>query len=217
MSAMKWISSLRMLALLAVFGGASALAADKPAIPADKFIYCTVCHGVQMGGNPVLAAPRLSGMDAWYIERQLQAFRDSWRGTHEEDAGGQEMRPMAAALTDRDISAVAEYVQSAASAPPAITVDGDAERGKSLYQSCVACHGARGEGNPLVSGPALTGLNDWYLLTQLENYKAGIRGSHPDDTTGQQMRAATALLADTQAMKDVVHYISTMQSQHDSN
>ena len=31
-------------------------------IPADEFVYCTVCHGVQLMGNPTIEAPRLSGM-----------------------------------------------------------------------------------------------------------------------------------------------------------
>ena len=89
-------------------------------------------------------------------------------------------------------------------------MQGDTGRGKAVYASCSACHGANAEGNSAVAGPALTGLNDWYLLTQLKNYKAGIRGSHPDDVYGQQMRNAAQLLPDEQAMQDVVRYITTM-------
>jgi len=35
----------------------------------------------------------------------------------------------------------------------------------------------------------LTGLNDWYLLAQLRNFRDGIRGSGPADNYGVQMRA----------------------------
>jgi cytochrome c oxidase subunit 2 len=167
---------------------------------------------MQMGGNSVITAPRLSGMDKAYIERQLQGFKKGWRGVHPDDTGGQEMRPMAAVLSDKDIVEVAKYVSAVDSAAPAVTVAGDADRGKTLYQSCVACHGAEGQGNPALQGPALTGLNDWYVVTQLQNYKAGVRGSHPDDTYGQQMQSATALLSDQQAMQDVARYIGTMNS-----
>ncbi|MGH8167912.1 MAG: c-type cytochrome, partial [Woeseiaceae bacterium] len=52
---------------------AFAAAADEPVIPPEEFVYCTVCHGVQMKGNPNIEAPRLSGMDEAYIERQLHA------------------------------------------------------------------------------------------------------------------------------------------------
>lgn len=189
------------------------VAAGEPVIPAQKFVYCTVCHGMQMGGNHIIAAPRVSGMDSDYIERQLLGFKNGWRGVHPDDAGGHEMRPMAAALSDKEIIEVARYVSAVQSATPAVTVDGDAVRGKTLYQSCIACHGANAEGNKTLGGPALTGLNDWYVLTQLKNYKAGIRGNDPDDSYGQQMKSATALLADEQAMQDVARYIATINSQ----
>lgn len=209
----------RMASLLAA-GTLLASAADtacaddgaRPVIPADEYVFCTVCHGVDMGGNVVIEAPRLSGMDTWYVERQLRAFRDDWRGTHDSDANGQEMRPMAAALSDAQIAEVAAYVKAVSSPPPALTVDGDVTRGEALYATCAGCHGAAAEGNEALGGPALTGLNDWYLVEQLEKYRAGLRGSHPDDRYGQQMKAATALLPDKQATADVVRYISTLRS-----
>lgn len=210
---MTTISLLRCWLILLALSAGAAFAEDQPLVPAERFVYCTVCHGVQMGGNAVLIAPRLSGMEAWYVERQLRAFRNGWRGVHEQDAGGHEMRPMAAALAEKDLAVVARYVEAVTSAPPPATIDGDAERGKQLYQSCIACHGANGEGNKALVSPGLAGLNDWYLLTQLRNYKAGIRGSHPDDSAGRQMQAAAQLLADEQAMQDVVRYIATLTSQ----
>ncbi len=188
-------------------------AAAEPVIPAPEFVYCTTCHGIDMGGNVVLAAPRLSGMDAWYVARQLRGFSKGWRGVHPEDAGGHEMRPMAAMLSDAEIAAVAKYVSRVQSAPPAVTVDGDAGRGKALYASCVACHGPAAAGDRELASPPLTGLDDWYQLEQLKKYRAGILGSHPDDSYGQQMRAAAALLADEQAMADVVRYIATLGAQ----
>ena len=209
---MKRIALLQALLITSsLFIVGTAHAADDVVIPADKFIYCTVCHGIQMGGNSVIHAPRLSGMDSWYIERQLQSFKSGWRGMHDDDTYGQEMRPMAAILSDKDIAAVSKYVSEVSSAAPQPIVDGDASRGRTLYTSCAACHGADASGNEALASPALTGLNDWYLLTQLENFKSGIRGSNPADTYGMQMRASAALLVDEQAMKDVVRYISSMQ------
>jgi cytochrome c oxidase subunit 2 len=187
-------------------------AEEEPLVPPNEFVYCTVCHGVQMKGNPDIEAPRLSGTDAAYIERQLHAFKNGWRGTHEKDIAGMEMRPMAAILSDAEITAAARYVSAVRSEPPPTTVDGDAERGKVLYASCSACHGGKAEGVEAVGGPALTGLNDWYLVTQLANFRDGIRGSHPDDIYGAQMRAATAVLPDESAVQDVVSYINRLQS-----
>lgn len=183
---------------------------DLPIAP-DAFVYCTVCHGVQLMGNRNIDAPRLSGMERWYVERQLQAFKKGWRGAHAEDLVGMEMRPMAAALSDEQISAAAEFVHATRSPQPAVTVDGDAEAGRQLFAPCIACHGANAEGNETLGAPALTGLDDWYLVRQLENYRAGTRGGQPGDIYGMQMRASVGLLRDKQAIHDVVRYITTLK------
>ena len=193
-------------------GASSSFADDAPVIPPDEFVYCTVCHGVQMKGNRIIEAPRLSGMDAGYIERQLVAFKKGWRGTHENDTAGMEMRPMAAILTEREISAAARYVNSVSSELPPATVEGNAARGEALYATCAACHGTNAEGVKDLGAPALTGLNDWYLVTQLVNFRDSTRGSHPEDTYGAQMRAAASVLPDDTAVQDVVSYITTLQS-----
>lgn len=207
---------MKTLLATCVVAASAAAAEDSPVIPDDELVYCTVCHGVQVGGNANLAAPRLSGLSAWYVERQLQAFGKGWRGTHEDDAAGQEMRPMAAILSAGEIERAAAYVDAVESPAPAVTLEGDAARGKSLYASCAACHGADAEGNESLASPALSGLDDWYQLTQLKNFKTGVRGNHPDDTYGRQMQAAAALLPDEQAMKDVIRYISTLNDRRET-
>jgi cytochrome c oxidase subunit 2 len=184
---------------------------DDPVIPPDNFVYCTVCHGVQMKGNPIIEAPRLSGMDTYYIERQLRSFSNGWRGTHGNDIAGMEMRPMAAILSDKEIVAAARYVNAVGSELPPITIRGDAGRGEALYAPCAACHGPEAEGVETLGGPPLAGLNDWYLVTQLRHFKDGTRGSHAEDTYGRQMRGAAATLADDAAIQDVVSYINTLQ------
>ncbi len=62
-------------------------------------------------------------------------------------------------------------------------------RQEALMPSCVACHGAKGEGNPAVQAPALAARSDWYLVTQLVNYQKGLRGTDERETYGAQMRA----------------------------
>lgn len=85
--------------------------------------------------------------------------------------------------------------------------------GASHYATCAACHGQRAEGNEALASPRLTGLEGWYLVRQLKNFKAGIRGEHPDDIFGAQMRPMVALLPDQQAIEDVVAYIGTLGSE----
>jgi cytochrome c553 len=42
-------------------------------------------------------------------------------------------------------------------------------------QQCVACHGARGEGNPANGFPRIAGQSQYYIAKQLESYAAGSR------------------------------------------
>ena len=157
-------------------------AADKP-----DLAYCTVCHGAHGNGNPAIRAPRIAGMEPWYLRRQLEAFRDGVRGTHPEDAAGHEMQPVGIRLRDEaGIDAAIAYVASFEPKAPPVTVGGDATRGQTLYATCESCHGAKGEGNQSIGAPALANRTDWYLVTQLQNYKAGLRGNDPRDTNGAQ-------------------------------
>ncbi len=86
---------------------------------------------------------------------------------------------------------------------------GNAEQGQGLYAVCASCHGSRGEGNLAMNAPRLNGQSPTYLKRQLRYYQQGIRGSHPDDTLGQQMAAMAATLSDDSAIDDVVAYIQT--------
>lgn len=188
-----------------------AIAQDDGPVPTDDLVFCTVCHGVQLMGNPVIRAPRLSGMEPWYVEQQLDNFKMGRRGNHDGDVLGYEMQPMAAALSDEQITEASAFVAMTRSPAPAATVSGDVEKGKAHYSTCAACHGVNGEGNEALGSPDLRITNDWYLATQLKNFKSGSRGSHPADSYGMQMRASVQLLADDEAIMDVVSYINSLQ------
>jgi cytochrome c553 len=89
-------------------------------------------------------------------------------------------------------------------------VEGNVRQGRTAFQACAACHGANAQGNEALGAPALAGQNDWYLLTQLRNFRAGFRGSHQEDTFGSQMVTLSKTLTDDQAVIDVVSYINTL-------
>ena len=61
-----------------------------------KVVYqpCTVCHGADAKGKPMLSAPALAGQADWYLRRQLEHFSMGWRGKHPEDQYGTQMRLM---------------------------------------------------------------------------------------------------------------------------
>jgi len=89
----------------------------------------------------------------------------------------------------------------------------DPERGKALYATCSACHGASGEGNRSLSAPRLTHLAPVYVVAQLQKFKAGIRGGASASEGARQMAAMAATLADDQAMYDTAAYIATLEGE----
>jgi cytochrome c553 len=90
-----------------------------------------------------------------------------------------------------------------------LALTASAAASQQAYATCVACHGARAEGNPTLGTPALAGQQPVYLQRQLLNFRAGLRGTHKDDTYGAQMRAgAQAVLGDDKAIAAVVKYIA---------
>ena len=80
-----------------------------------------------------------------------------------------------------------------------------------MFNTCKSCHGSNGEGIWALNAPRLNGIDDWYLVRQIENYKQGIRGSHPRDLYGKQMTLLTGMLRSEQDINDVVAYINTLQ------
>lgn len=195
---------------LCIVVSAGANAAESEREPFDDR-YCTTCHGTDGRGNEGVQAPRLAGMEPWYLRRQLENFRADIRGVHAEDKEGIAMRPMATKLSNESIDDVIEWVSGWEYVPAERTIEGgDPARGRSLYGGCAVCHGSEGEGNESLGAPALAGQNDWYLVTQLKNFLAGYRGSHPDDTYGAQMRTMVNTLRNEAGILNVVSYINTL-------
>ena len=205
-----WRFGIRVLAFVAAYQLIPfTLAAEAEKEPYNDR-YCTTCHGTDGKGNEGIEAPRLAGMEDWYLRRQLENFRAGIRGYHPMDTAGIAMRPMAK-LTDESISDIVDWVGSWDYKSAEITIKGDEKMGESLYGVCAACHGIDAEGNAAIGAPALAGQNDWYLATQLTNFIAGYRGQHEDDLYGQQMAAMVGTLTDKAAVRDVVAYINSLE------
>ena len=199
-----------LLATAAPIGGA---AADQLEDGRKIFALCAQCHGGDAGGNSLFLAPAIAGLKLWYIERQLEFFRSGVRGLHPEDVAGMRMAPMARTLRkDEDLAAVAAYVASLPPTRPEPEIHGgDAERGKTHYALCGSCHAVDGAGNELMSSPGLKYASDWYLLSQLEKYRAGVRGADPGSNPNAALMGQFAMtLPDEQALKDVVAHIMTL-------
>jgi len=192
-----------------IFGTGLLMAAEEGREPFNDR-YCTTCHGTDGQGNEGVQAPRLAGMEDWYLRRQLENFRAGIRGTHPMDIEGIAMQPMAVKLTDESIDDIVEWVGGWEYKPAEVTIEGNVQAGAQLYAACASCHGRDASGNEALGAPALRGQNDWYLVTQLKNFMAGYRGHHPDDTYGQQMRAMVQPLGDETGILNVVSYINSL-------
>ena len=192
------------------FAQSSAQAVGDPAAGKPRYAVCAACHGSQGEGNPALHAPKLSGQGDWYLKRQMNSFKQGARGTHDKDVFGKMMAPMAATLgDDAAIDNVFAYVRTLPDNPAPVTVKGDPKNGRERYVNCGICHGSKGQGIQAMNAPRLKGMSDWYLVTQLKNFKQGIRGAHPKDMYGPQMVSMAAILADDEAINDLVAYIQT--------
>ncbi len=227
-------SAPRALYVAAGAGGSAAQEPDAaPSAPRALYVAaCASCHGADAQGNRLIDAPVLSGLSAAYLERQIDGFRQGYRGGHPDDPEGREMRPMIDGFTDADLATLAEWLASlplpapagaaaggveAATGAEAAAADeaapeGDPSRGRTLYAACAVCHGRSGEGNDALGAPRLAGQASWYTARQLRKFIDGVRGSHPDDTSGASMRTSVADL-EPGDVADVVAWIETLRQQ----
>jgi cytochrome c553 len=194
--------------------GVSPASADSEADARGELLFdlCQQCHGSEGGGTQLFLAPAIAGLDQWYLESQLTKFKAGTRGLHAQDIGGLRMVPMSRWLANTaDISAVAGYVAGLKpTSPPTTLVGGDAHKGETVYALCAACHGTEGEGNKQMNSPPLRGMSDWYLMTTLQKFKDGVRGSNAENPTEMMMRGMALSLTDEQTMKDVIAHIMTL-------
>ena len=180
---------------------------------------CGSCHGADGRGNPRVDAPALAGLSAAYLARQFDGFRRGYRGGRPDDAEGIEMRPMVDGLTRAELAAVAAWLAALPAPRPAggeapdggeaRGAGGDPARGRTLYAACAVCHGRSGAGNDALGAPRLAGQARWYGARQLRKFVAGVRGSHPDDTSGASMRASVADL-EPRDVADLAAWVETL-------
>jgi len=177
-----------------------------------NYAVCSACHGQQGEGNQQLNAPKLAGLADWYARRQLVSYQQGVRGTVMGDQFGPQMAPMSQLVADPATREnVLAYIATLPDNPPQTTVIGDTDNGRRLYSTCSTCHGANGEGRWATNAPPLGAMSDWYLERQLQYFKDGVRGSHPDDIYGDQMATVAGVLVGETAIRDVIAYINTLR------
>jgi cytochrome c553 len=156
---------------------------------------CAGCHGAQGEGNAAGGFPRLAGMPAYYVGKQLAAYASGARVNPI-------MMPIAKAMNAQQIRDVSAYYASLGPAQPAAAAAtgaaGGSARARTLalvgdgskeVQACINCHGPGGAGEPPLV-PYLAGQHASYLTASMKAWKAGERKT---DQSGQMPHIAKAL------------------------
>ncbi|TCO81240.1 cytochrome c oxidase cbb3-type subunit 3 [Plasticicumulans lactativorans] len=135
--------------------------------------YCSSCHGSDAHGAP--GFPNLADND-WLWGGEPAQIEASILG------GRAGMMPAWKALGDQKVEEVAHYVLTLAGRRDGVDA-AKAEAGKAVFaQTCAACHGAEGKGNPLLGAPNLTD-NVWLyggsLKTVIKTIAEGRQGQMP--------------------------------------
>ena len=186
----------------------------KDAAGATKSAVCAACHGPN--GNSVNPEwPRLAGQSAVYIAEQLRLFRSGLRANPV-------MQPLAATLSDQDISDLAVYYE--AQTPTGLEADPSYwQGGQALYlrgdrardvPACTACHGPVGRGNLAAGYPALRAQQSVYVMKQLNDYASGARYTGPNPVQASRngtMMFTLAKRLTPEQIRDVASYVQGMR------
>lgn len=167
---------------------------------------CAGCHAAD-GNSAAAANPKLAGLNAEYLYKQLVEFKSGARKNAI-------MSGMVAGLSDQDMKNLAVYF-SAKQAKPATSKDQAlALVGQKIYRggvqgagvpACASCHGPQGQGIP-VQFPRLAGQHGDYIYAQLNEFRVGARAND----AAKMMRSIAAKMTDAD-MKAVASYIQGLR------
>lgn len=162
---------------------------------------CIACHAPD-GASPVPNTPRLAGLHATYLTKQLKDYRDGKRTSAM-------MMPYLEGLTDEDFLHVSAYFAELEPTLGVVTDPSLLALGRSVYvdgnpgrglPACAGCHGDDGEGTRRF--PRLAGQSADYVIEQMRLYAAGERTNDrglmqtvADRITGEETLAVAQYIA----------------------
>lgn len=214
--------TLRTVLMVLVLLGATAFAAD---IENGQSIAmqgtttgvaaCMACHLPDGSGVPGAPFPRLAGLNAAYIVKQLQDFRDDLRSDPS-------MSPVAKALTPEQSEDVAAYFASLdtpfremGEADPDVMALGEQLAINGAWDryvpSCQNCHGPGGHGSGL-NFPAIAGQSPEYIVQQFKYWRDGQR---KNDALG--LMAAVAERLTSEEISAVATYYAHIVSEEEES
>jgi cytochrome c553 len=84
-------------------------------------------------------------------------------------------------------------------------------RGAELFETCAPCHGEDAWGNADIEAPAIAGLPQWYIESQLNSFQQGWRGKHAEDLPGLRMRPMAVTLTREGDIESVAQYVASLE------
>lgn len=167
---------------------------------------CAGCHAVD-GNSAAAANPKLAGLNAEYIYKQLTEFKSGARKNAV-------MSGMVAALSEQDMKNLALYFSAQQPKPGTSKDEALALIGQKIYRggvqgagvpACASCHGPQGKGIP-TQFPRLAGQHGDYIYSQLNEFRVGTRAND----AAKMMRTIAQKMTDAD-MKAVASYIQGLR------
>jgi cytochrome c553 len=172
---------------------------------------CISCHGNDFTGMVSERSPSLPQLSDWYMQSQMQKFKHNVRGYDVTDSDGTVMKALMQNYSHQQMADMVAYIRTFKPKEQAISLGGDPVKGKTHYQTCIACHQVDGKGNKLLNSPSLLGHSDLYIYNQLIKFRNGHRGNGSGDKPGKIMQMSSKILPDDQAIKDLAAYLTTLK------
>lgn len=194
MRGMKWVSSMTVLAVLAlsnqIFAETAPEAGKTKGDPAKgqqiATQVCAGCHNPD-GNSAIPTNPSLAGQHAEYITKQLENFKSQEGKPAERQSPI--MGAMAAPLSAEDMKNLGAYYAQQTPKPGAAKDKSLAEQGEKIYRggnlessvpACAGCHSPNGVGIP-PNYPRVAGQHSEYILAQLRAFRTEERTRDPNN------------------------------------
>jgi cytochrome c553 len=142
-------------------------------------VACVSCHGANGQGNPDANVPRIAGLPAWYLHKQLNDYAEGRRQNAIMTGIAQQLDQGERRATSVYYSLLIGGRDTASEKQPAP----EAAAGKRIYfegkfetglPACSNCHGGEGKGIP-PSVPSIAGQHAEYIQLQLQAWQQGDR------------------------------------------
>jgi cytochrome c553 len=184
-------------------GGAAAPAAIPPL--EERLLLCGGCHNPD--GNSIIPEnPKLAGLDAKYLARQLADFKSGKRTSPV-------MGTIIPMVDEKEFKSLAGYFSKQKRSPGVSEKADLVAKGKQIFDegvigtavpACSGCHNEDGSGSEAF--PRLNGQNPPYVVSQLMNFKTGAR---TNDNRGLMQAVAKRL--NEQEINEVAEYVTTLK------